>query len=163
MTHTASMANPIGQHDQPCRQRIRYDAKDGIIAGHGRVLAARKLAMADVPCVRLGHLTDTQRRAYIIADNRMALSAGWDEAMLALELSALKIDDFDLDLTGFDEEEVNNLLGEVTRLKQKTETLVPLVWTRILISVPNGLVLLSLKDAIAEAVRFGAEVDYGGN
>ena len=89
---------------------VLIDAQDGIIAGHGRVMAARQLGMADVPCVRLGHLTDTQRRAYILADNRLALSAGWDEAMLALELSALRIDGFDLELTGFEDAEIEALL-----------------------------------------------------
>ncbi len=89
---------------------VLIDAESGIIAGHGRVLAARKLGMTDVPCVRLGHLTDVQRRAYIIADNKLALNAGWDEAMLALELSALRIEEFDLDLTGFDVGEIDALL-----------------------------------------------------
>jgi len=90
---------------------VLIDRQDGIIAGHGRVMAARQLGMADVPCVRLGHLTDTQRRAYILADNRLALSAGWDEAMLALELSALRIDGFDIELTGFDAGEIDALLN----------------------------------------------------
>jgi hypothetical protein len=73
-----------------------------IIAGHGRVLAARKLALDKVPCIRLGHLTETQKRAYVIADNKLALNSGWDEEMLAVELEALKEENFDLDLTGFD-------------------------------------------------------------
>ena len=90
---------------------VLVDAEDGIIAGHGRVMAARLLGMVEIPCVRLGHLTDTQRRAYIIADNRLALNAGWDEAMLALELSALRIDELDLGLTGFDEIEIDALLN----------------------------------------------------
>ena len=89
---------------------ILIDGQSGIIAGHGRLLAARQLGMDTVPCVRLGHLSDTQRRAYILADNRLALSAGWDEAMLALELSALRIEAFDLDLTGFDPGEIGDLL-----------------------------------------------------
>ena len=90
---------------------VLIDAQDGIIAGHGRVMAARVLGLAEVPCVRLGHLTDTQRRAYILADNRLALSAGWDDAMLALELSALRIEDFDLELTGFDAGEIDALMN----------------------------------------------------
>ena len=92
---------------------VLIDGEDGIIAGHGRVMAARVLGLAEVPCVRLGHLSDTQRRAYILADNRLALSAGWDEAMLALELSALRIDGFDLELTGFDSGEIDALLDGV--------------------------------------------------
>ena len=90
---------------------VLIDAAGGIIAGHGRVLAARKLGMQDVPCIRLSHLTETQKRAYVIADNKLALNAGWDEAMLALELSALKLDNFDLDLTGFDDGEIDSLLN----------------------------------------------------
>lgn len=90
---------------------VLIGADNGIIAGHGRVLAARQLGLAEVPCVRLGHLTDVQRRAYVLADNRLALSAGWDEAMLALELSALRIDDFDLELTGFEPGEIEAYLN----------------------------------------------------
>lgn len=58
---------------------VLIDADDGIIAGHGRVLAARKLKMSEVPCIRLGHLTESQKKAYIIADNKLALNSGWDE------------------------------------------------------------------------------------
>lgn len=81
---------------------VLIDAEDGIIAGHGRVMAARKLGLEKVPCIRLAHLTETQRRAYVIADNKLALNAGWDEQMLALELAELREVDFDLQLTGFD-------------------------------------------------------------
>lgn len=80
-----------------------------IIAGHGRALAAHKLQLADVPCIRLGHLSETQRKAYVIADNRLALNAGWDMSMLSLELSELKTADFDLDLLGFGEDELDAL------------------------------------------------------
>lgn len=69
---------------------VLIDEIDGIIAGHGRVLAARKLAMVDVPCIRLSHLTDTQRRAYILADNKLALNSGGDAELLKLELDDLK-------------------------------------------------------------------------
>jgi len=89
---------------------VLIDAEDGIIAGHGRVLAARKLGMTEVPCVRLGHLTDVQRRAYILADNRLAELAGWDTEMLALEIADLRLDDVDLELLGFDEESLRGLL-----------------------------------------------------
>jgi DNA modification methylase len=91
---------------------VLIDAENGIIAGHGRVMAAQKLGLAKVPCIRLGHLTDTQKRAYIIADNKLALNAGWDEEMLALELGELGDLDFDLSLIGFDESELNNLMAE---------------------------------------------------
>lgn len=82
---------------------ILIDVDNGIIAGHGRVMAAQKLGIGKVPCIRLVHLTDAQRRAYIIADNKLALNAGWDEEMLALELADLSEMEFDLKLTGFDE------------------------------------------------------------
>ena len=85
---------------------VLIDSEDGIIAGHGRVMAARKLGLAEVPCIRLGHLTETQKRAYIIADNKLALNSGWDEEMLGLELADLREADFDLDLVGFDGEEI---------------------------------------------------------
>jgi DNA modification methylase len=95
---------------------VLIDSEDGIIAGHGRVMAARKLGLAEVPCIRLGHLTETQKRAYIIADNKLALNSGWDEEMLGLELADLREADFDLDLIGFDAGEIEAALNpaEVT-------------------------------------------------
>lgn len=79
----------------------------GILAGHGRVMAAQKLGIKQVPCVVESHLTEAQRKAYILADNRLALDAGWDEEMLAVELKELKVDyDFDMDLLGFSDEEL---------------------------------------------------------
>ena len=90
---------------------ILIDKENTIIAGHGRLLAARRAGMNDVPCIRLEHLTDTQRKAYIIADNRLALNAGWDNEVLSLELSELLEDDFDLDLLGFEADELDALLG----------------------------------------------------
>ncbi|HXF45193.1 MAG TPA: site-specific DNA-methyltransferase [Burkholderiaceae bacterium] len=85
---------------------------DGVIvAGHGRILAARKLGLAEAPVIVLRHLTPTQRRALMIADNRIAENAGWDEEMLAAELAALKDDDVDLALLGFDETELDRLLA----------------------------------------------------
>ena len=77
-----------------------------ILAGHGRLAAARKLGLTKVPCVKESHLTETQRRAYIIADNKLSLNAGWDDEILAIELSELQGADFDLDLLGFDESEL---------------------------------------------------------
>ncbi len=90
---------------------VLIDSEDGIIAGHGRVMAARKLGLAEVPCIRLGHLTETQKRAYIIADNKLALNSGWDEEMLGLELADLREADFDLDLIGFDAGEIEAALN----------------------------------------------------
>jgi len=89
---------------------ILIDGENGIIAGHGRVMAASKLGLAKVPCIRLAHLSDTQKRAYIIADNKLVLNAGWDEEMLGLELSDLRELDYDLGLLGFDGDAIENFL-----------------------------------------------------
>lgn len=89
---------------------VLIDSSSGIIAGHGRYQAARKLGLASVPVIVLDHLTDAQRRAYIIADNKLALNAGWDEALLAAELTDIEAD-FDLSLLGFDEAELEGLLA----------------------------------------------------
>lgn len=91
---------------------VLIDQDGGIIAGHGRVLAARKIGMNEVPTIELRHLTETQKRAYVIADNKIALNAGWDDEMLKLELEELKLADFNIDLTGFSDEEFNLLMDE---------------------------------------------------
>jgi DNA modification methylase len=93
---------------------ILVDGDAGIIAGHGRLLAARKLGMAEVPCISLAHLSETQRRALIIADNKLALNAGWDTEMLALEIKELGDEDFDLSLMGFSEDELAALTVDKT-------------------------------------------------
>jgi ParB-like chromosome segregation protein Spo0J len=80
---------------------ILIDGENGIIAGHGRVLAAHKLGETEVPTIELGHMDDTQKRAYIIADNKLALNAGWDNEMLELEIQKLKDVGFDINLLGF--------------------------------------------------------------
>lgn len=89
---------------------VLIDANGTIIAGHGRVMAAKKLGLDEVPCLRLGHLTPSQIRAYVIADNKIALNAGWDDEMLKAELLTLQEDGFNTDLTGFSDEELNALL-----------------------------------------------------
>lgn len=88
---------------------ILIGADDVIIAGHGRLLAAQRMGLKEVPIVRLPHLTETQRRALVIADNKIALNAGWDEEMLALEMKELGDLDFDLDLLGFSLDELKEL------------------------------------------------------
>ena len=90
---------------------VLVDGENGIIAGHGRILAARKLGMAEVPCIELAGLSDTQRRAYIIADNKLALNGGWDDELLALELGELNAADFDMALVGFDAGELSAAMG----------------------------------------------------
>ena len=85
---------------------VIIDRDFNVIAGHGRILAAKAENISEVPCVFVDYLTPAQKKAYIIADNRMALDAGWDEEMLKVEIEALQADDFDLGLTGFDEKEL---------------------------------------------------------
>jgi ParB-like chromosome segregation protein Spo0J len=89
---------------------ILVDGDRGVIAGHGRLLAARQLGLAEVPTIELAHLTPAQRRASALADNRLALDAGWDEAMLKIELGELQAEGFDLALTGFEPDEIGKLL-----------------------------------------------------
>ena len=93
---------------------VLVDADGGVIAGHGRLLAARKLGMLEVPTLELGHLSAAQKRAYVLADNKLALNAGWDEDLLRLELGELHIDGFDLGLTGFGIDEIDSLLAAPT-------------------------------------------------
>lgn len=91
---------------------IIIDRDFNVIAGHGRILAAKAENISEVPCVFVDYLTPAQKKAYIIADNRMALDAGWDEEMLKVEIEALQADDFDLSLTGFDEKELAAFFDE---------------------------------------------------
>lgn len=83
---------------------VIIDGSSGIVAGHGRVMAAQKLGMDELPVIEASHLSDAQRRAYVIADNRLALDAGWDDEMLRVEFDELGALGFDLELTGFDAE-----------------------------------------------------------
>lgn len=88
---------------------LLIDEKDNIIAGHGRLMASKKLGMEEVPCIVLEGLTEAQKKAYIIADNKMALNAGWDDELLKIELENLKELDFDLELTGFNVDELDDI------------------------------------------------------
>ena len=89
---------------------ILVDGDNGIIAGHGRIYAARKLGHTQVPVIELTGLTDAQKKAYVIADNKLALNAGWDNEMLALEIQELTDEGFDTSLLGFNPDELNALL-----------------------------------------------------
>jgi DNA modification methylase len=90
---------------------ILVDGGNGVIAGHGRLQAARKRGLVEVPVIELAHLSETQKRAYVIADNRLAEAAGWDDDLLRVELADLREDGFDLGLTGFDPTEIDTLLA----------------------------------------------------
>ena len=91
---------------------VLIDENNGIIAGHGRVLAAKKLKLEEVPCIELTGLTEAQRKAYVIADNKLALNSGWDDEILKLEMEALGELDFDLSLIGFDEIELASIFDD---------------------------------------------------
>jgi DNA modification methylase len=99
---------------------VLVDKDNSIIAGHGRLMAARKLGMDKVPVVQLGHMTEAQRKAYVLADNRIALNSGWDTGMLSLELQDLK-DDIDLSLLGFDPDELDALLNPIEETEGLTD------------------------------------------
>ena len=97
---------------------ILVASDDGILAGHGRLAAARDLGLTEVPVVVLDHLTPTQRRAYVLADNKLALNAGWDVDMLTAEMEIIQSADFDLSLLGWSEDELSGLLApEVNELE----------------------------------------------
>ena len=88
---------------------VLIDSKNGVIAGHARLQAARRLDMKEVPCIVLAGLTEAQKRAYVIADNQIALNSGWDEKLLAMEFADLKDAGFNLDLLGFDASEMADI------------------------------------------------------
>ena len=119
---------------------VIIDCDYGVIAGHGRILAAKEENIKEVPCVFADHLTEAQKKAYIIADNRMAMDAGWDEELLRVEIEALQAEAFDLSLTGFDEKELSDLFKDDTdvedddfdvdsELKEPAVTQMGDVWT----------------------------------
>ena len=102
---------------------ILIDSKQGIIAGHGRFAAAKELGMDKVPCIDLSHLTEEQKRSYLIADNKLALNAGWNEELLRLELTDLKEMGANLELVGFDAMELADImLGKDVEFKEYDES-----------------------------------------
>lgn len=134
---------------------------DGIIiAGHARLAAARRLKMTQVPVIVLDDLTETQRRALILADNRLALNAGWDEEMLRAELAALKEDEFDLDLIGFTDEEMEDLLRdpEETREGLTADDAVPEEQEQT-VTVPGDLWVLGSHRLLCGDATQNADVD----
>lgn len=104
---------------------VLLDGENGIIAGHGRVLAAQKLGQTEVPTIELSHMTDAQKRAYVIADNKLALNAGWDNDMLFAEFMELKDAGYDLELTGFTDDEIKKLTPDIINEGLTDEDAVP--------------------------------------
>ena len=98
---------------------VLIDNRNGIIAGHGRVEAAKLLGLNGIPALRLSHLSEAERRAYIIADNKLAQKAGWDREILAIELQGLIDLDFDVELTGFEMDEIDILLDDVDEARRE--------------------------------------------
>ena len=96
---------------------VIIDREFNVIAGHGRILAAKAENISEVPCVFVDYLNDAQKKAYILADNRMAMDAGWDEELLKIEIESLQAEDFDLSLTGFDEKELASIFDSDTDAK----------------------------------------------
>ena len=107
---------------------VLIDGQGGIIAGHGRIMAAQKLKMDEVPTITLSDLSEAQKKAYIIADNKLALNSGWDDELLKIELEQLKELDFDLGLIGFDGTELANMFLDGTDLVEvaKPKKLIPM-------------------------------------
>lgn len=145
---------------------VLVDGANGIIAGHGRVLAARKLGLSEVPCIELAHLTKAQRRAYIIADNKLAMNAGWDNQMLALEFEDLKTEEFDLALTGFDMKELQAIMATDDDLMEpreesesKLDAISKLVWEKK--QVPLSEDEVQLLDKMYEQYIEENGVPYG--
>jgi len=104
---------------------VLTDGKNRIVAGHGRVMAAKEMGLPTVPTIPLGHLTKAQVRAYVIADNKLALNAGWDEQILAEELTGIDDSEIDIDLTGFSEDEIADLLKEESTGSSEEDDNVP--------------------------------------
>lgn len=113
---------------------ILVDTAAGVIAGHGRLAAAKDLGLKQVPVVVLDHLTPAQKRAYVIADNKLALNAGWDMSLLQQEMASLQLADFDLSVLGFDDTELASILeseddemvaGEGSTEKQSKQQICP--------------------------------------
>jgi ParB-like chromosome segregation protein Spo0J len=116
---------------------VLVDGSNTIIAGHGRLMAARKLGMDEVPVIVLDHLSKAQQRALVIADNQLALNAGWDMDLLAAEIEGLNFEGFDLELLGFEDKELNKLLGELSEPEIKDKEIPEEMQNQMLLSFPD--------------------------
>jgi len=133
---------------------IIVDGENGIIAGHGRVLAAQKLGLESLPVIEASHMTDAQRRAYVIADNKLALDAGWDNELLKVELQDLDAQGFDLTLTGFDLGEMANLFDEVSDNEKDDHAHVEMPENQMILTFEDEL---TLQDWFNRAENEGIE------
>ncbi|WP_066018758.1 ParB/Srx family N-terminal domain-containing protein [Endozoicomonas atrinae] len=132
---------------------VLIDEENGVIAGHGRIMAAKKLGMDKVPCIILAGLSEAQKKAYVITDNQLSLTSSWNMETLALEVEALQAEDFDLNILGFSDEEMNNLVisfdadevpppelasGEKDTLRQCTFTLTDEQYETVMASIAKA-------------------------
>ena len=117
-THSAEQINQIAASitEFGFTNPILIDENNIIIAGHGRLEAAKQLKLDEAPCLRLSHLTEAQKKAYVIADNKLALNAGWDDELLRQEIAELKDIEFDIALLGFSEEDLQAMLLDVAEV-----------------------------------------------
>lgn len=145
------------------KQPIVVDEKHVILAGHTRYLAALDLGWKEAPVHIAEGMTADQARAYRLMDNKSHEMAEWDLELLALEIEDLNKTDFDMDLTGFSEGEIKELIASSPELKEKTEDLRPIRRTWILISIPTGITIDELESGLKAATRKGATIDYAGN
>ena len=113
-THSAEQVNKLraSLREFGFINPVIVDKDLNVIAGHGRILAAKEEKIPEIPCVYVDYLTEAQKKAYILADNRMAMDAGWDEELLRVEIEALQAEAFDVSLTGFDEKEISDLFED---------------------------------------------------
>ena len=135
---------------------ILVDSKAGIIAGHGRLLAARKLGLTEVPVIVLDHLTEAQKRAYVIADNKLAENAGWDDEMLRIEIEGLQDEDFDVSLLGFEDIELARLLAAQDAVEGLTdEDAVPELPAKAVSTVGDLWILGEHKLLVGDSTNHG--------
>jgi len=137
---------------------------DGLVVdGHLRLKAAIRLGLDTVPVILCDEWTDAQVKAFRLMANRSVTWAEWDEELLGLELKDLQALDYDLSLTGFDEQEVSQAITAPEQLQEKQEQLRPIQWTRILVSIPKGVTIEGIDQVLRAIKAYGGEVDFGGN
>ncbi len=141
-THSAEQVRQIAESMRQFgfANPVLANVQNVVIAGHGRLLAAQLLGLKTIPVIRLGHLSERQQRALVLADNKIALNAGWDFARLSDELSALISADFDLSFTGFDEQEIDALL-------KSDADILPASWDQPPTDGPAATVAQSVSEA----------------
>lgn len=153
-THSAEQVEQIARsiREFGWTNPVLIDEHNQIIAGHGRVLAARALGISTVPCLRLDFMDAAQKRAYVIADNQLALKAGWDYELLRLELGELRTDGFDLALTGFDDDDLNDIFSGALDEKdnEPPEEFTLKVWSKSEYEMQEVKQLLGIKDSAAK-------------